>query len=56
MAADNAEELLPAHAPPGVQVELAEEILDDQAGVANDAPHFLHHVLLQTNAKWDFCF
>ena len=54
MATDDAKELLPAHAAPGVQVELAEEVLDDQVRVANDAPHFLHHVLLQPNVM-AFC-
>lgn len=46
MAADHAEELLPADAAPGVQVELVEEVLDDEARVANVAPHLFEHVRL----------
>lgn len=44
MAADDAKELLGADTAPAVQVELVEEILDNQAGVANISPHLLHHV------------
>lgn len=46
VAADHAEELLPAYAAPGMQVELVEEVLDDKACVANVAPHLFDHVRL----------
>lgn len=44
VAADDAKELLCADAAPAVQVELVEEVLDNQAGVTNIAPHLFQHV------------
>lgn len=46
MAADRAQELLPADATPGVQVELVEQIFYDETRVANFAPHLLQHIRL----------
>lgn len=46
MTADDAEELLPANTAPGVEVKLAEEVLDDEAGVADVSPHLFHHIRL----------